>query len=364
MSDLKFMDAWLYADEKDILDGWEQVLDGLANDPPPPGVEPDAAKLIATINSVRSDGWMGFGYDADISPVLFAEGLKRLHRRKIPLVLPLTEIWLAARLLRDFAGTNAAAAELLAGTESDGPTATLAITDLFKPGEASGPATTGWVTFADELPFLLPVRNDGGVDVYLVPASAGERSEDLELDPTLHVSRVTLASLDDLVQVGSLDAAALDAARSEVMAAQSAAMVGQAQALLSMTIEYLKIREQFGVPIGSFQALKHRCADLTAELHVANLISGYVASRMVSGADLGPLGHLAKAFCGRAATQVASEAVQLHGGIGFTWEGQVHFGLKRCAYLAMSGLTVGECELALADWAIAADDLVWSASEI
>ncbi len=106
--------------------------------------------------------------------------------------------------------------------------------------------------------------------------------------------------------------------------------VGAAARCLEETVAYLKERVQFGKPIGSFQALKHRCADLATELEAARS-TAYYATWAVDGApeELAILAPLAEAVAGAALLHVAAEAIQMHGGIGFTWEHDAHMYLKR-----------------------------------
>jgi alkylation response protein AidB-like acyl-CoA dehydrogenase len=160
--------------------------------------------------------------------------------------------------------------------------------------------------------------------------------------------------------VGRLARADVDAARAELLVAQAAALAGQAEAMLAATVTYLGEREQFGVPIGSFQALRHRAADLATETYAAHRMSLHAAQQLEGHPQPLVLGLLAKAFVGAAAVRTASEAVQLHGGMGFTWEGGVHFGLKRIVHLATTGPTVAECEERLGRWAASGHQLLWA----
>jgi alkylation response protein AidB-like acyl-CoA dehydrogenase len=106
--------------------------------------------------------------------------------------------------------------------------------------------------------------------------------------------------------------------------------VGAAARCLDETVAYLKERVQFGRPIGSFQALKHRCADLATELEAARS-TAYYATWAVDGApaELPVVAPLAEAVAGAALLHIAAEAIQMHGGIGFTWEHDAHMYLKR-----------------------------------
>ncbi|SEG96624.1 Acyl-CoA dehydrogenase [Saccharopolyspora kobensis] len=113
-------------------------------------------------------------------------------------------------------------------------------------------------------------------------------------------------------------------------AAIAAEQIGAAQRWLQETVEYTKIRKQFGRPIGSFQAIKHRLADCYTAIESARSLS-YAASWAVSTQDdrASELASMAKSACGEAYSLIAAEGVQLHGGIGITWEHEAHLHLKR-----------------------------------
>lgn len=104
--------------------------------------------------------------------------------------------------------------------------------------------------------------------------------------------------------------------------------LGGAEHAFEITVDYLKVRTQFGRPIGAFQALKHRCADLKAELEMARALATQAADSAGS-ADFDRDASLAKAIVGDLYARTAGEAVQLHGGIGFTAEHPCHLFLKR-----------------------------------
>jgi alkylation response protein AidB-like acyl-CoA dehydrogenase len=106
--------------------------------------------------------------------------------------------------------------------------------------------------------------------------------------------------------------------------------LGVAQRCLDMTVAYVKERRQFARPVGSFQALKHRLADVWIAVTQARAAARYAAACLAGGDPDTPVAvALAKAACGEAAVQAAQECVQLHGGIGFTWEHPAHLLLKR-----------------------------------
>ncbi len=112
--------------------------------------------------------------------------------------------------------------------------------------------------------------------------------------------------------------------------ALSAEQVGGAQRCLDMSVEYAKQRVQFGRPIGSFQAIKHKCADMFLRVESARSASYYAGwAAATNDPELPVLASLAKAYCSDAYFHCAAESVQIHGGVGFTWEYDVHLHFKR-----------------------------------
>jgi len=120
---------------------------------------------------------------------------------------------------------------------------------------------------------------------------------------------------------GALDHAAV---------ALAAEQVGGAQRCLDMSVDYAKERVQFGRPIGSFQAIKHKCADMMVEVESARSASYYAGWTAAEDTeDLPVAAALAKAFCSDTYFRCAAQSVQIHGGVGFTWEYDVHLYFKR-----------------------------------
>jgi alkylation response protein AidB-like acyl-CoA dehydrogenase len=108
--------------------------------------------------------------------------------------------------------------------------------------------------------------------------------------------------------------------------------LGLCEAMLSATVSYAKVRQQFGRPIGSFQAVKHACADMLVSLAVSRqLVEAAVQAIAEDRPDAGVAAAMAKSYVGSAAVDVAGKAMQLHGGIGYTWESGIHVYLKRAA---------------------------------
>jgi alkylation response protein AidB-like acyl-CoA dehydrogenase len=166
---------------------------------------------------------------------------------------------------------------------------------------------------------LVAARTDDGVDLFEVdPEQSGvEREHVPTVDPTRRLATVRLTGA-----VGRrLGPADLPRLRDVACAALSAEQVGTAARCLELTVDYTKTRVQFGRPIGGFQALKHRMADLHVLVETA---------RSAAGAAVDPVSAaVAKVHCSEALCRVAGEMVQLHGGIAITWEHDAHLYFKR-----------------------------------
>jgi alkylation response protein AidB-like acyl-CoA dehydrogenase len=109
-----------------------------------------------------------------------------------------------------------------------------------------------------------------------------------------------------------------------------AEMCGGAERVLEMSVEYAKVREQFGRPIGSFQAIQHKCANMLVEVESSKSATYYAAWAVANDVAEAPLAAaMAKAYCSDAYRHTAGEGIQIHGGIGFTWEHDMHIYFKR-----------------------------------
>ena len=109
-----------------------------------------------------------------------------------------------------------------------------------------------------------------------------------------------------------------------------AEMCGGAQKVLEMSVEYAKVREQFGRPIGSFQAIQHKCANMLVEVESSKSATYYAAWAVANDVAEAPLAAaMAKAYTSDAYRHTAGEGIQIHGGIGFTWEHDMHIYFKR-----------------------------------
>jgi alkylation response protein AidB-like acyl-CoA dehydrogenase len=225
-------------------------------------------------------------------------------------------------------------------------TATLAVADGTGEIDASAVTTTAegrgdeWVLrgtkrfvvdghTADLLLVAASVGDEIGL--FAVTAEApGLRREALpQLDPTRQVSTVVLDGTL-ATRIGGDAVGVLGHVRDLVSAHLAAEQVGGAAAALEMAVEYAKVREQFGRPIGSFQAIKHKCADRLVEVESARNVAAAAAAQLATGhPDASLTASAAAAWAGPSFTRVAKDNIQIHGGIGFTWEHDSHFFLKR-----------------------------------
>jgi alkylation response protein AidB-like acyl-CoA dehydrogenase len=158
--------------------------------------------------------------------------------------------------------------------------------------------------------------------VYEVDPSAVLRTPTPAMDITRRLARVALDGVP-ATRIGPADAsAARQCALDAALVALAGEQVGAAAAALELTVQYTKVRQQFGRPIGSFQALKHRMADLYVRLEAAR-------SAAYAAADGALRPDVAKIYCSDALSTIAGEAIQLHGGIAITWEHDAHLYFKR-----------------------------------
>ena len=180
---------------------------------------------------------------------------------------------------------------------------------------------------------IVAARTSGGVSLFVVDPSADG------------VTRVALSTMDQTRKQAKLSFEGVDAAMigaegsgwqtleavlDLAAVALAAEQVGGAQRCLDMSVEYAKVRVQFGRPIGSFQAIKHKCADMLLEVESAKsaaYYAGWCAAEMND--ELPQVASLAKSYCSEAYFHAAAENIQIHGGIGFTWEHPAHLYFKR-----------------------------------
>jgi alkylation response protein AidB-like acyl-CoA dehydrogenase len=179
-------------------------------------------------------------------------------------------------------------------------------------------------------------RPEEGLSLFLVPK--GAKGLDVKLLPTMDQTRKLCEVTFTDVTVGA-DAllgprdnawAPLSRVLDRATVALCAEMCGGAQRVLDMTTDYAKIRVAFGKPIGSYQGVKHRAADMLVEVENAKSLTYYAAWAVDENVPEAPLAaSMAKAYVSDAYRRTAGAGIQLHGGIGFTWEHDLHLYFKR-----------------------------------
>lgn len=187
------------------------------------------------------------------------------------------------------------------------------------------------------------VMDAAGADFFLVATSDGRRhlvgagsegvtvTEEVSIDPTRRLSRVSFAGVrvdaaDTLPAEGREYEAVLD----RMCVALAAESTGVAQRALEMAVEYAKDRQQFGRPIGAYQAVSHRCAQMLLETENSrSAVYGAAWAADAEPESLRLASSMAKAYASDAGWRVPDASIQVHGGIGFTWEHDLHFFLKR-----------------------------------
>ncbi|ROO87460.1 alkylation response protein AidB-like acyl-CoA dehydrogenase [Actinocorallia herbida] len=224
----------------------------------------------------------------------------------------------------------------LAVAEHGGTGARTEIATIAEPA-GDGWALTGTKLFvldghtADLL--LVVARAEDGIGLFGVEGDAAGvvRTELESLDLTRGMAEVVLDAAPAIRVGGDRPSGGwLPRVRDLVLASLAAEQIGGAARCLELAVEYAKVREQFGRPIGSFQAVKHKCAGLLIEIE-AGRSAAYHAGFAVAepGAEGAAAAALAKAYCSEVFTHAAKECIQIHGGIGYTWEHDAHLFLRR-----------------------------------
>ncbi|WP_166905597.1 acyl-CoA dehydrogenase family protein [Mycobacterium sp. DL440] len=200
-------------------------------------------------------------------------------------------------------------------------------------GVAANRDATGWVLTGTAHHVLdgdraqnLAVVTDAGV--FLVDATKAVVRRSQIFDPVLHVAEMSFAN----VQVEDTDRVRVDTEKAHHLALTGMAitMVGACQRALDLVLEHVKQRQQFGVAIGSFQAVQHKAVDMHVAIERARALAYFAALTIAADDPRRRLAaRMAKAAAGECQTVVFRHGVQLFGGMGFTWENDVQFALKR-----------------------------------
>ena len=270
--------------------------------------------------------------------VELAVAVEEWGRALAPGPLLATAVAVPAALLAS--GDSAACARLLPALAAAELTATVALDANGRPPAVTAvPDGDGWV-LSGQASLVL----DGfAADVVLVPATTDGSLRWFEL-PAAGLTRVAVPTIDQTRQLANLHFAAtpavaiqaagprtiLDRTVNVLITALAVEQVGIAARCLELTLGHVRTREQFGRPIGTFQAVQHRCAEMLLRLESARS-AAYYAAWAVDGApaELPRAASLAKSYCSEATAFITSETLQLHGGIGFTWEHDAHLYFKR-----------------------------------
>ena len=246
------------------------------------------------------------------------------------------------------AGDDAAKKDLLPGIASGETKATLALTEANGRWDEAGIEATAtkdgdaWKINGEKMFVLdghtadliiVAAKTDAGTSLFhLNSDAAGLTREALStMDQTRKQAKLTFA--DTPATLIGTDGGGWDVLSTVLdltAVALAAEQVGGAQLVLEMAVQYAKDRVQFGRPIGSFQAIKHKCADMLLEVESAKSAAYYAAwcaSEMND--ELPSVASLAKAYCSEAYFHASAENIQIHGGIGFTWEHPAHLYFKR-----------------------------------
>jgi alkylation response protein AidB-like acyl-CoA dehydrogenase len=311
------------------------------------GFDDDAWRLAAEL------GWLGLGVPEDLggSGGSFADlavVITELGSVVAPgAIFSATVLGVGAVLL---AGSPQQQAELLPDLADGTRRMTVALTDPSgrlrgsapariseKAGALSVSGEAGWVFDAPGADCIAVLAHDGdGASLVMVDArAAGVEVEPVALGDvtrrlaTVRMREVPIGPEDVLGQRGSASPAAAAIARRAAIALAADAVGGMAHAL-ALTVELVSNREQFGRPVGSFQAVKHHCANMAILLETARAATRRAVAAVTSGdADELEWCAIAKSYVGDAYVELTRLAVQCHGGVGFTWEFDIHLYLKR-----------------------------------
>jgi alkylation response protein AidB-like acyl-CoA dehydrogenase len=245
-------------------------------------------------------------------------------------------------------GDDAAKKEFLPGIASGETIATLAFTEDSGRWDEDGitleatKSGDGWTLSGHKMfvfdghtanLIIVAARSGGAVSLFAVDGSASglTRTALSTMDQTRKQARLEFSNTPArLIGAEGHGWPVLSKVLDLAAVALAAEQVGGAQKVLEMSVEYAKVRVQFGRPIGSFQAIKHKCADMLLEVESAKSAAYYAGWAAAEDNDELPVvASLAKAYCSDAYFHAAAENIQIHGGIGFTWEHPAHLYFKR-----------------------------------
>jgi alkylation response protein AidB-like acyl-CoA dehydrogenase len=308
------MDFGLSDDQRDIQRTARDLLAERATPERVRGHAEAATSDEALWRELAGLGWPGIAVAEEhggqgLGPIELAILCEELGRSVAP--VPFLPTVLAATLV-EHAGTDDQRARVLPGLAAG--------TTLGAVAELRG-ETASVVIGGAEADVLVLLDEDGGAR--LVDRGDAEVQAQPSIDPTRSSARVQAGGGEALP--GDVDGA-LDRA----LVAVAAELVGVCDRALAMTVAYVKERKQFGTPVGAYQAVSHRCAQMLLETEQARAATAFAAwAADADPARLSEAAAMAKAAASEAGRNVTASAIQAHGGIGFTWEADVHWLYKR-----------------------------------
>ncbi|CAB4888399.1 MAG: acyl-CoA dehydrogenase [Actinobacteria bacterium] len=308
-------------------------------------------EVIASESGLDEATWRGLASDLGVAGLLIPEefggqgmGMAEMavaleEAARAIAVVPLLASGVLATIAIQLADDASANADLLPGLANGSEIMTVALLD------GGGVTTTardenGWSVYGSKTAvlnaniaqrILVVASTPTGTGLFLVDAKASGLviTPQNSLDLTRPTALVTFEGVA-ATRIGSEFSESLNALNAFGRIAVSAELLGMSEKLMEVAVEYAKTRVQFGKPIGAFQAIKHRCSEMFA--HVESMRAAVGSAALVDPTDSVGLHEQAlvvKAYCARFAPWVAEATIQVHGGIGFTWEHCAHLYLRR-----------------------------------
>jgi alkylation response protein AidB-like acyl-CoA dehydrogenase len=332
----------LYSDTEEALR--DSVRHLFADRCPPESV----ARAYDPVPQDFSDFWRTLAADLGVAGLLVPESLGGAGASAREAAVVMEEIgravapvpFLSSAILATVALLRAGDTETVSALARGELTAALVVPLSTAPGGSVGGVSAGAgglsglvgsVAGAGEADVLVvPAATPGGLELHTIRRTAAgvEVSPVLALDMTRPLASVRFSGAASS-RIGPADSAVAEALQTGA-ALLASEQLGVAQWCFDTTLAYAKQRKQFGRAIGSYQAIKHRLADLWFEVGEATAVARYAADTCARGdEDAATAAALAQAFCSGVAVHLAEECVQLHGGIGMTWEYPAHLYLKR-----------------------------------
>lgn len=323
-------------EHREIVEGFSTVVAGYLA-----GSGSDPADHAVTTLGVKlaESGWISAANMAgeglgDVEPLLVGLA-EAAGNQSEPLPFPLLESWLSVQLLDACEKDHVS---LICDIVTGKRLATLAPESLY--GSAERSAGWGGVPYARESSIALAVEWRDARPRLVAVDSAWEDAAAVDLS-------MPVAKVGDPIgarDLGELEVDELERLACTYLLMQSAEMIGAARSLFDRTIAYLGQREQFGVTLDTFQALQHRAADMFSALETSTSLLQLATNTLVAGHDdRSEFAYTAKGFAGTECWTIANECLQLHGGLGYTWEAGLHQNLRRIAFRSGSAMDARRC---------------------